>query len=126
LCHVEDRTRQAAMKQSPPAFQDHRTPTVKSEPKVPVAGSFEEAHASGETEVVESGVSAAVPVVFAKLAGGWGALVQVPADVARHGAQVTCEFAQRDQTGLLGEGGAGLGQNTESFADDLPGGLTVW
>ena len=59
------------------------------------------------------------------LARGCGALVQVRADVARHGAQVICEFAQCGQTGLLGEGGTGLGQNTEAFADDLPGGLTV-
>ena len=59
------------------------------------------------------------------VAGGRGALIQVCADVARHGAQVICKFAQRGQTGLLGEGGTGLGQNTEAFADDLPGGLTV-
>ena len=59
------------------------------------------------------------------LAGGCGALVQVRADIARHGAQVICEFAQRGQTALLSKGGAGLGQNTEAFADDRPGGLTV-
>jgi hypothetical protein len=39
--------------------------------------------------------------------GGCGTLVQVRADVARHGAQVICEFAQRGQTGLLSKGGAG-------------------
>jgi hypothetical protein len=35
---------------------------------------------------------------------------------------VICEFAQCGQTGLLGEGGAGLGQHGEAFADDLPAG----
>jgi hypothetical protein len=125
LRHIEDHTRQAVLAAVAHSVQDHRTPSVKSGPEVLVAGRVEEARASGETEVVEGGVwQQSVPSSLA-LAGGCGALVQVRADVARHGAQLICEFAQRGQTGLLGEGGAGLGQNTEAFADDLPGGLTV-
>ena len=54
-----------------------------------------------------------------------GALVRVLADISGHRAQLGREVAERAEARLLREGGAGLRQGIEAFADDLPCGLAV-